>query len=67
MMIDDFHDKVLSSLADLQISQAETTNELRNVVARQDKANGSVGRHEEKLGKLQLEPSSTISPSRPWT
>jgi hypothetical protein len=61
MTIDDFHDKVLSELSDLKGGQSATTAELRNVVARQDKVNGSVARHEEKLGMLQLELSNRAS------
>lgn len=34
---------------------------MRNVVQRQDKANGSAGRHEERLGLLQLELASRAS------
>jgi hypothetical protein len=51
----DFHDQVLAALSDLKVSQAETTVELKGVVARLDRVNGSVGRHEDKLGMLQLE------------
>ena len=51
----DYHDQILAALQDLNVSQAEVTAELRGVVSRLDKVNGSVDRHEDKLSMLQLE------------
>src|ERR1017187_1991907 len=47
--------EILDSLQDLKVSHAEVAAELKGIVARLDKVNGSVGRHEDKLGLLQLE------------
>ena len=52
---DEFQRYVMDSLRDLNTGQAATTAELKGVVTRLDKVNGSVGRHEDKLGLLQLE------------
>ncbi len=51
----DFHDAVLTALGELKAEQAATRTEVKNIVARLDKLNGTVARHEEAIGKLQLE------------
>ena len=45
-----FEKEVLSHLIELKTVQAETTVEVKNIVARLDKLNGTVARHEEKIG-----------------
>lgn len=47
----DFHQLVLDRLADLKAEQAATTEAVRNIVARLDKLNGSVARHEQELAE----------------
>jgi septal ring factor EnvC (AmiA/AmiB activator) len=51
----DFQVEVLTVLGELKAEQAATTAEVRNIVARLDKLNGTVARHTEEIGRLQLE------------
>jgi hypothetical protein len=61
MTIDDFHDRVLTALGDLKAGQGILETEMKNVVQKQIQANGSVARHEEKIGMLQLELANRAS------
>jgi hypothetical protein len=51
----DFQLQVLEALGELKAELLETKAEVRNVVQRQDKANGSVARHQADIGRLQIE------------
>jgi hypothetical protein len=50
----DFQSQVLEKLSALTVHQAELTSEVRNIVQRLDRLNGSVARHEEALNTLKL-------------
>jgi hypothetical protein len=46
----DRHIEILNALADLKAEQASTTTEVKNIVGRLDKLNGTGGRHEKEFG-----------------
>jgi hypothetical protein len=50
----DFQTTVLAQLADLRAEQAETKIEVKAVVARLDKVNGNISRHEKELREHDL-------------
>jgi hypothetical protein len=51
----DFQAKVMDALRDLQVTQAETTNEVKNLVERMDKQNHSVVHLQEDSIKHSIE------------
>lgn len=51
----DFEREVLEHLAELRAGQAETKAEVKAIVARLDRLNGSVARHQEAIAALQLD------------
>jgi anti-sigma-K factor RskA len=51
----DFYREVLTALGEMKAEQAETTAEVKNIVARLDKLNGTVARHEERMNEIQIE------------
>jgi hypothetical protein len=55
MSTSDFQYQVLAALGELKAEQAGTRAEVQAIVARLDKLNGTVARHERDLGQLKLD------------
>lgn len=51
----DVQHEVLTALGELKAEQASVTTEVRNIVSRHDKLNGTVGRHEQRMNGMQIE------------
>ncbi|HZP17098.1 MAG TPA: hypothetical protein VFB00_03975 [Terriglobales bacterium] len=51
----DFHDQVLTALGEMKAQLVAATAESKAIVARLDKLNGSVARHQEQIGQMQVE------------